>query len=299
MLKKIIGNLQTIATTIIDHEIKSHVKKFIYKDFGIRLYDQNESDTIAILMHGFSGNQDASYINSMIDKLVNQNINVLTFDMAGVNESVKHEKFWGSATTDHILDPIFEWVDKQSRWKYVFPVAFSGASGALLNYLCCGEKINNEHSKIITYSFFISPTIKHKKMLKHVRTEISPIYTYAMSFSHTISLIKHRLYHKKILEIPHIIKNCTFDVLYANLYGSGKNKVILDHEEYKKIKGLAIFAEDDPILLPKDMNEYKNYCDVKTVKFGGHVAFYNLDGTREHEKIIFKKIKQIIEQDKE
>lgn len=297
MLKKIIGNLQTIAIAIIDHEIKSSVKKFVYKDFGIRLYDQNKSDTIVILMHGFSGNQDASYINSMIDKLVDKNINVLTFDMAGNNESIQHPKFWGSGTSDQVLDPIFEWVQKQDRWKYVFPVAFSAAGGYLLTYLCYDEKISNEHSKIITYSFFVSPSIKHKKMLKHIRSKIFPIYTYAMSFSHTINLVKHRLYHKKFLEIPHIIKNCTFDALYSNLYGSGKNKIILDYKIYKKIKGLAIYAEDDPILLPEDMNEYKNYCEIKTVTFGGHVAFYNLDGSREHENIIFKKIKEIIEQD--
>jgi predicted alpha/beta-fold hydrolase len=120
------------------------------------------------------------------------------------------------------------------------------------------------------------------------------MYDYVITFSHTLNLLKHRIYHKKFIEIPHILKNCSFNILYAAMYGTGNSKVFYKYPKNKKINGLAIYAEDDPLTAKFLMDEYKNYCDVHTLKFGGHVAFYNFDGSREHEKIILRKLNHIL-----
>jgi len=298
MLKKIIGNIQTILT-LIDPEVKSSYRKILYKNYGIRVYDERYSDSIMILIHGYGGNQDGTYIKTFIDKLVDDDINVLTFDMPGTGESISHPNFHGGGIGDQgMMDEVIEWVVNQNKWKNIFVCGYSAGAGVLLSYLCGGNKINNKHKDYIKYSFFVSPTIKHPEMLINCRDNNWWVYNYVVTFCHTTNLIKHRLYHKKFLEIPHILKNCTFDILYANIYGSGKAKVF-HRPENQKIKGLAIYTEDDPITPIHLMEEYRNYCDVKVLPFGGHVGFYNLDGSRENEKIILKKIKEIIEQDQE
>jgi predicted alpha/beta-fold hydrolase len=300
MLKKIIGNFQTILT-VINSNVKSSYRDIEYKNLGFKVYDENESKNIMIFIHGFGGNQDATYIKTFIDKLTSSNVNVLTFDAPGVGKSIKHKQFWGGGSGDQgLLDDVIEWVIKQNKWDNIFVVGYSAGGGFLLSYLCGGGKIINKYKDKITYSFFVSPTIKHNEMLRHAQKNNGFIYNSVVSVSHTIALVKHRFYHKKFLEIPHIIKNCTFNIIYANIYGSGNRKVLhKTNPPTQKINGLAIYTEDDPITPLHLMEEYRNYCDVKVLPFGGHVGFYNLDGSRENEKIILKKIKEIIEQDQE
>ena len=294
MLKKIIGNFQTILT-LIDYDVKSKYKKFNYKGFGIRLYDEKQSNIICVLIHGFGGNQDGTYIKTFIDKLVNENINVLTFDMPGTGESISHPQFHGGGIGDQgIMDEIIEWIVNQNKWKNIFVTGYSAGAGVLFSYLCGGNKIKNNYKDNISYSFFVSPTIKHPEMLIHAKKNNWKLYNYVVTTAHTLNLVKHRIYHKKFTEIPHIIKHCTFDILYANIYGSGKTKVFHRHPKDIKIKGLAIYTEDDPITPKFLMDEYKKYCDVHILKYGGHVGFYNLDGSRENEKIILRKIKELM-----
>ena len=165
-----------------------------------------------------------------------------------------------------------------------------------------GEKIKNLYKDSITYSFFVSPAIKYGEMLRYAQNHVFKLYINGISFYHTLQLIKHRIRHKKFLEIPSIIRYCTFNILYANIWGSGESRVLYKHPKGVRVKGLAIYAEDDPILPSFLVKDYANYCEVRKLEHGGHVGFfdiYDLRGPREHEKIILEKIQEILATDNE
>jgi len=288
----LIGNFQSIIS-IFPVKVKTKHIKIKYKNLGIRLYSKKRCNNICILAHGMGGGQDATYVKSMIDKLINLDFDVLTFDAHGIGESISSEKFWGGAIGDQgQLEDILEYINRLNYSK-VFAIGFSAGAGNILAYLLGGDGIKNNLKHKIDYSFFVCPTINHNEMFENAKKDMS-ILRYAVSFLHTTLLIKHRLFHKKYKEALKIFKLCIFNIKNANLYGSGLYEKFYEHKPLFKINGLAILTKDDPITTIKYTINYKKYCETIIIDNGGHLGCFNFDGTKEYEKIIILKLKKII-----
>jgi len=286
----IIGNLQSILS-LFPAKVKTPYKKIFYKNLGIRLYESKKSKKICILAHGMGSTQDATYVKSMIDKIIDLNIDVLTFDAHGVGESINTEKFWGGAIGDQgQLEDIIKYIDCLNYEK-IFAVGFSAGAGNILAYLLGGNGVKNRLKSKIDYSFFVCPTINHEKMFGNAKKEMS-ILRYAVSFLHTAQLLKHRFYHKKYKEAFYIFRKCLLNVSNANLYGSGLSKEFYKHHK-NKVNGLAILTEDDPITTINNTLSYKDYCETIVLNSGGHLGCFNFNGKKSYETIIIEKLKII------
>jgi len=294
-IKKITGNVQSWTAQFKLKIFKAKYNKVSYKKIGMHIYYEKPSNIICVILHGMGGDKNSPTLLSLVEKLVESDINVLTFDAPGIGDSIDSEKFWGSNENDNgNMNSIIEYIISLNKYKKIFAVGFSGGANYILAYLIGGEKINNYLKSKIDYSFFVSPAFLQEEVLNNINNNTF-ISKNKLSLSHTYDLVKHRLYHKKYKEIPKILAKCTFNVIEANKYGSGECNILYKFPEKNiKINGVAIYAEDDTIIKKEFVEGIKKYCDLIVLPTGGHMGFFNPDGTREHENIIIKKIKHLI-----
>ena len=294
-INKITGNIQSWTAQLSFRKIKSKYNKVIYNKIGIHLYDENPSNAICIVLHGMSGDKNSPTLLSLVQKLIDSNINVLTFDAPGVGDSINCDNFWGSNNKDNgQMNDILEYIISLNKYNKIFTVGFSGGANYILAYLLGGNNINNSLKDKINYSFFVSPAYNQEEVLNDIHNNTF-LSKNKLSIGHTYDLVKHRIHHGKYGEIPKIIKNCTFNVTEATKYGSG-----LSNDFYKfpnknlKLNATAIYAEDDTIIKKEFIKDIEKYCKLVILPTGGHIGFFNPDGSREHENIIIKEIKKFL-----
>lgn len=285
------GWLETLLVLLVDHEGMPQGEEVgLHGGLRGRLWRGEDVEKgLVLLLHGYGGDWTSSYVLSAADLLHKSGLSVLALDAPGVGRSRGTEDFWGGGFSDQGMgDGILDLIDGLDFVpRKIWAVGFSAGGGWLLSWLCRSPRA----AALLEESFFVSPTIRHKEMLRHVRRNLSWTIRNYLSVKHTTALLQHRIHHGKWNEIPHILWNCTFDVLYANVYGTGRSKTIYVHPKIeKKLKGLAILSEDDPITPFFLMKDFEEYCETIVFKHGGHCGFFDADGSRLHEKIILERI---------
>lgn len=247
-------------------------------------FAKNNSQKIAILLHGLEGNAQRTYMKGQA-KVLNQN----GWDAAAVNfrgcsgeKNLSYQSYNAGKTDD--LESVIDFILKKEKFAEIALVGFSLGGNLLLKYLGEREKIPQEIKKAVAISTPLS--------LKGSLESLNAFSNWVYRNSFLINLRKK--YRTKMKDFPEkmtlsdykkIKSLLEFDNVYTAPAHGFKNA--LDYYEKNsslqflpniEIPVFILNAENDSFLsskcYPMDLASKMKNLQLEIPKYGGHVGFH-------------------------
>ena len=291
----LINTLLAVVPFKISHEKVEEVE--IAPNFFIRIHgDLKRCEKVLVISHGMGGARDAGYVVSLANRFANDsNIAVITHDNAGAftNKRVPTWNVSGKGQNVFYYEMI-EYISSVNSRCNIYLSGYSGGGSLILSYLTCTQGfVKNSNKNKIKHSFLISvPSLEYHPQLSWIRdnTFLAKYISPAVSYQGIVNGLLHGEFKKcfKLLKKPFDIFETNSTLSDGRWYEFGKN-------DEQKLSATIIISNSDPITpwINKE-NIYSKMTDYKVVNFpgGGHCGFWRIDGTRDHEELIYEYIKK-------
>lgn len=245
-------------------------------------YTQSENPKkLYILLHGWEGSAQSTYIQLLANKLYNKNnssIFRLNFRDHGATHHLNEELFH-SCRLDEVVDSIKQVTEKFPH-ESVYLCGFSLGGNFSLRVAAKANKAQIKLTKV----FAVSPPLVPKKSM--IAIEKSRLYsTYFMRKWQKSIRKKHEIYPKKFEDIEYktikdldeltqllILRHSDYKTTDDYFEGYQIDKKVIDNI---KTPCHVLTAWDDPVIPFEDFSvlEKHQYIKLVTTKHGGHCGF--------------------------
>lgn len=273
----------------------------IFKGFWIRIFGDIEKCSSALIVsHGMGGNRSSQYVVSLVNRFVaDPSVALITFDASGTRTNRGTPNIWGVSGDggghNNYYDEIIDYIIEKNSTCKIYLSGFSGGAGMIMAYLTCTQGFTpNRNKDRVQHSFLISiHSIEYAPQLTWIRenTHLAKI----ISFSHGMQGIMFYLYRGNFKKVIKIIKNI-HDLKITNHHIAKSGKWYRNNKnDSQNINATVIMSPGDPITKwCYSDNIFSKHYGYNIVEFpgGGHCGFYRIDGTRDHEELIYEYIKK-------
>lgn len=287
---KLISNkhIQTILGVVINNKhsvFQRHLltlkdKSKLALDFHFQ--KNKEKHPTAILVHGLTGSSKSSYVERMALKLINNNYNVVKFNLRSTQGTeFLSKKIYNAGQSNDLKEAVI--FLKKKKLNNFFIIGFSLGGNLCLKF---ASENNMKYVKSIAV---ISPLTDLKENADYLDNEASQFYTHRFlkNLKNMIKIKSTHFPNSKLYSLEHFNEIKTlkdFDEAYQAPISGYKNA----EEYYKKASAISkikkikiptiiIHSKDDPLipyntLIENKVTKNKKITLILTEK-GGHVGF--------------------------
>jgi len=283
------GHFNTIFTAYV----KQHPQPAYYQErlttpdddfFDIDWLRKNHSICV-VLLHGFMGNSQSSYIRNAANYFFNTGFDIcaINYRSASGENNRKPHTYHAGFTDDLAL--LVQHLQQLKRYKHIIPIGFSLGGSILLNYLC---KVYNAETSFIKCAAAVSAPIKLIEGAFLLSRFINkPYWYYFKGRIHKAVLLKKEQLQDAGIDVQELLKADNFfkvDNLYTAKVFGFKDAVdyyeqasVLPHLSKLKVPTYLLNAQDDMMLdkssYPLTLAKQHNYLFFEHSKYGGHLGF--------------------------
>lgn len=268
------------SNPVIEQEIKQKINTPLATLLGFYTKNTQDSDTIAILLHGWEGSSNSTYIQLLADSLYQQGLDIYRLNLRDHGDSHHmNEELFHSCRIDEVVMAV-QHIQAQFPEKQFVMCGFSLGGNFALRVAAKAEQAGLAFKHV----FAVSPPIIPKHSMQAIHA--SKLYNKYFLRKWKRSLhIKHQLF-------PHIFSDHSWQQ-EENLERLTQ-KLIVAHTEYSStddyFNGYAITPDvirsidcptdiitswDDPVIPFKDFSTIDRLPQVRilTTAHGGHCGF--------------------------
>ena len=263
--------------------------------FEVDLYEQNSS-SLAIMIHGLEGNSDAHYMHRIGNTLSESGLDIAAMNLRGCSTINKHLHYYHSGfTTD-----LHQYVQtKVHEYEFIYLIGVSVGGNIVLKYI--GEQGDEIHPKV-KKAFVLSAPCDLKGSAEKLSKGFNKIY-----LNRFLKRLRKKVMNKQKanFEVPNLnevlkAKNFQqFDDLFTSPHfdfdGADDYYQKTSSRHFLKtisIPTLLLSSNNDPFLsdncYPKIIGKSHPFFHILFLKKGGHVGFQEKDKSFYYQKVILE-----------
>ncbi len=245
-----------------------------------------KDDLTVVLLHGLCGSDKSPYLIRMTKKLVKIGIRSIRINMRGSGSGKGLSRQFYNCGSSNDIKHVIEHIKLKSPESPILLIGFSLGGHIVLKL--AGELAENAPN-LIQQVFAVSPPIKlvsSMRLLCHPNNRLFERY-FVKLLTENVAYLQKKFPDIEPICFPKDLTILDFDELYV----APRNGYSSAFEYYKKCSSLhlipnitipskILFAEDDPIIDPNDIEEVEipSHIEVFKTDRGGHLGFLGRPG---------------------
>jgi len=287
------GHFNTIYTSaFVKHPFPKYKRERIYTpddDFFDIDWLYNGNKHCVLLMHGFMGSSNSSYIRNTANYFFNNGYDVCAMNYRGASGPANNKaQTYHAGFTDDV-EQLINHIKEQNCYEHIVPVGFSLGGAMLLNYLCRVYDASNAFIKCA--AAVSSPLDLLEGAFLLSRFANTPYWFHFKKGIEKAALLKKDQLQKAGIDVDALLKANNFfkvDSIYTAKVFGFKNALdyyekasVLPHLSNLRTPTLLLNAKDDMMLgessYPTKLAGQHQYLFLEISNYGGHLGFYQKD----------------------
>lgn len=284
------GHFNTIYTsTFIKHPFPKYKRERIKTpddDFFDIDWLQNNNNYCVLLMHGFMGSSDSSYVRNTASHFFNIGYDVCAMNYRGASGTTNNKpQTYHAGFTDDVSQLII-YIQRLNKYKQIIPIGFSLGGTILLNYLCRVYQAENTFIKCA--AAISSPLNLLEGAFLLNRFSNTPYWFHFKKRIQESALQKKDQLQKAGVDLGALLKANNFfkvDSIYtAKVFGFEnaldyyEKASVLPYLSNLKTPTFLLNAIDDMMLgqssYPEKLAKQHQHLFLEVSNYGGHLGFY-------------------------
>jgi len=295
------GHFNTIYTsTFVKHPFPKYKRESVQTpddDFFDIDWLQNNNRYCVLLLHGFMGCSNSSYIRNTASYFFNKGYDVCAMNYRSASGPTNNKpQTYHAGFTDDVAQLVTH-IQNLNRYKHIIPIAFSLGGSILLNYLC---KIYPANSTFIKCAAAVSsPLNLLEGAFLLSRLTNTPYWFYFKNRINETALLKKDQLIKAGIDLNALLKANNFfkvDNIYTTKVFGFENALdyyekasVLPYLSNLKTPTFLLNASDDMMLgkssYPDKLAKQHQYLFLEISTYGGHLGFYQKGGQYYNERL--------------